>query len=479
MSRSAILRASLCLALSACGNGRGGDGPPAQIDNPLVANLDVSEVAFFQTLKTSISGKAATADAVPIVAGKAGMLRVYVAPKAGYVPHEVLARVELTGGGKALTPIEQKLVLSTSSVEGDLTTTVNFDLTAEQVTADLTFSVGLYEPTSGDQQAGAAGARYPAAGEAKLGAIASGVVKINLIPIAYGADGSNRVPATDAAMLASFKARMMALYPVTDVDITVGSPIPWTRKIGADGSGWDSLLNAMINQRARDGAAPDVYYYAVFAPAANFDVYCQQGCVLGLSPVADDPMDEYSRVSIGVSYPGKDVGSDETFVHEVGHAHGRQHAPCDVTDEDPSYPYADAAIGSWGYDAAAKLLYDPAGQMHDMMGYCDPIWISDYTYDALFTRVRAVDGVQPERRVAPARWKSIVIGADGTPTRGEVVTMARPPMGRDKTVHRVTRAGTDTVVGRYYAFDHLPGGILFVRESDDVGTLRVDGLKVE
>ena len=93
------------------------------------------------------------------------------------------------------------------------------------------------------------------------------------------------------------------------------------------------------------------------------------------------------------------VGRETTAAHEVGHALGRQHAPCDnVTrcgdphNEDPNYPqysgYDSDSIGEYGFDPDGMVgrVVRPA-TAHDLMGYSDNEWISPYTYKALMSRI--------------------------------------------------------------------------------------------
>ena len=139
---------------------------------------------------------------------------------------------------------------------------------------------------------------------------------------------------------------------MSKVDITVGKPLKWTTAVQATGKGWGQLLDALINLRISDGVPPNVYYYGMCAPSISFEQFCGNGCVLGLSPASTDPNDEYQRGSIGVGYLDSYAESDVTFVHEVGHAHGRQHAPCGgAAQPDPKYPYSDGSIGDWGFDS--------------------------------------------------------------------------------------------------------------------------------
>ena len=43
-----------------------------------------------------------------------------------------------------------------------------------------------------------------------------------------------------------------------------------------------------------------------------------------------------------------------------------------------------------GYHVFTKELFSTT-RYKDMMGYCTPEWISDYTYNALFNRITSVN----------------------------------------------------------------------------------------
>src|SRR5690606_30787378 len=88
----------------------------------------------------------------------------------------------------------------------------------------------------------------------------------------------------------------------------------------------------------------------------------------------------------GLGYVGFPVaiGLDQcgtwTAAHEWGHNFGRRHAPCgNPANPDPSYPYPNALLGAHGYDPAMGQL-KRASSFFDLMSYCSPEWISDYTY---------------------------------------------------------------------------------------------------
>jgi hypothetical protein len=94
----------------------------------------------------------------------------------------------------------------------------------------------------------------------------------------------------------------------------------------------------------------------------------------------------------------------------VGHEQGRYHAPCQAGSPDPNFPYADGAIGTWGYDPRSGQFLSPA-DTSDFMGYCDPTWASDYTYSALFDRLLALHGAAPRLHEEKRPYR--FLGLDG------------------------------------------------------------------
>jgi Peptidase M66 len=451
------------------------------VDSPLVQGLHLSQVASYQTLKSTLMKDGAANDTpeVPVIAGRPLLLRAFVSPDDGWDSREIIVRFEMTANGTPIDPVEVRKAFAGESSESDLDSTANLQLTADQVTPDLTYAVSLHEENPGAAVMND-GAIWPAPdSQASLGAQDTGSGEhIVIIPVEYDADGSGRLPDTGDQMIAALQARMLQLYPVSKVEITVGRPLQWPNAVDPSGRGWGQLLDTIINQRLSDGVADNVYYYGMFAPSDSFEQFCSGGCVLGLSPASSDPNDVYQRGSVGIGYLDSYAESDVTFVHEVGHAHGRQHAPCGgASAPDRKFPYSNGGIGDWGFDTDKMTLLDPAGKDRDMMGYCSPVWISDYNYTALFQRVVYLNSMRGARSLAlPNRWRTIVV-EDGQAVRTGVVTVAAGGVAR--SVERVSRAGSDSIVGRFYPFDHIAGGILLVPEDADVGTLKFQGLTIQ
>lgn len=79
-----------------------------------------------------------------------------------------------------------------------------------------------------------------------------------------------------------------------------------------------------------------------------------------------------------------------TVAHELGHNLGRPHSPCGAPDGLPTYPYAFGFIGSVGHDVQAwvegrtsSAIGRAPDATADLMGYCSPSWISDFTYRSI------------------------------------------------------------------------------------------------
>jgi hypothetical protein len=157
--------------------------------------------------------------------------------------------------------------------------------------------------------------------------------------------------------------------------------------------------------RQQDRPAPNVYYYGLVSPSPTLQGYCPVGCVGGVAAVPMSVTASIQFVAMGVSYtePFKMVDNMEVRValQEIAHTFGRLHAYCEIPDGgappmglDPNYPYKTGSIGVWGYDVLTKKLYDPA-KYDDIQSYCNPVWISDYTYSAIFDWVTRVNAATP------------------------------------------------------------------------------------
>ena len=87
----------------------------------------------------------------------------------------------------------------------------------------------------------------------------------------------------------------------------------------------------------------------------------------------------------GVAYLGSQVGfsvSDPFVIaHELGHNLSLSHAPCGgAGGPDRAFPQSDGSIGAWGFDPRGGGVLVPP-HARDLMSYCGPPrWVSDYSF---------------------------------------------------------------------------------------------------
>lgn len=447
------------------GSSGGGGSGGSTTTGPLAAGLRITEIAVYQAVKIPLmqNGAPVTATNAPVVAGRDAMLRVSVAPDPGYQPREIIAKLELPGQA----PIQVNKLISAASVEGDLNSTFTLDVPGAMITPGIGYSVSLLEATPGSQAGATDGARFPAQGEAPTNAQSSnGPIKIVIVPMV----SNGFSPDTSAQRLEQLRRRMLAMYPVPDVSFTLRQAVS-TVGLSANGAGFDQALDTVINVRQQDGAPFNAYYYGVLAPAQSAQQFCGFGCVAGLS-VQASANDSWGRASVGIAYfaDGSSLDAPDTMAHEVGHANGLPHAPCQTQDAG-QFPYAGGVIGSWGYDLTNKTLLNPSSYK-DVMGYCNPDWISDFNYNRLFNRISFVNSnaeivaaSDPAR--AAGQFRTATLGVDGKLRWGSLIETTTPQTGELREVALLDASGKSigSVSGFYYPFHHLEGGMLFVRQT--------------
>ena len=443
--------------------------PEPPVIPPLQATpgVTIKEIALYQAVKRPLmaDGMPATSD-IPIVAGRDALLRVFVNVDSS---HDLTAQVFFDGDKE---PIQIVQTIPASSTDEKLISTLNFDIPGDKITKATKYRVVIGEPNVA-KALDAQPLLYPATGSDPIAAESVGeTLKIVLAPIAYGVDAV--LPPMTDEQIKMYADGFRAMYPSPKLELTVRSePIVWTKTVSAGGQGWDTLLDHVAEVRLMDKVGTDVYYYAPFTPKSSFGSFCGGGCVAGLG-LLGDPGDNYSRAAIGLGYADPD--SVITALHEIGHNHGRQHAPCNVPDADPNYPHKGGEDGVWGYNLLTKKLYPPTTT--DIMGYCLDVWISDYTFTALVERIKLINGVK--RVIVPEALKNrlydrALVGQDGSIQWLSSIRLEAPPLAEAKSVVVESAGLTETVTGSFYRFDHVDGGILFWPASErQTKAIRVD-----
>ncbi len=344
---------------------------------------------------------------------------------------EIVARLQLeTQDPPDQFATEDRLYIATESSDGASASTFNFDIPGDYVRPGMAYSVALFEPPGCNPPVvgNTSGARFPVAEQqlASLDVSADpGAYRVVVVPMRYNADGSGRLPDTSDLQMRRFRDLMYSMYPVASVEITVAEEtLDWNQSITANGGGWSAALDGLLQHRAEQAPPSNVYYYGLFRPTADYSSYCSRGCVLGLGAVPG-PNAVSRRGAIGVGFSAGN--SPWVFAHEMGHTLGRWHAPCRVQQSlDPNYPYEGGGISSWGFNILTGDLFDPRDHT-DFMGYCQPSWISDYNYQAMYDRIVHANGTASIATLAPRSWR--VILKDTTGVRWGRTIVTRSPVG--------------------------------------------------
>lgn len=370
--------------------------------------LSLDELAVYQSIKvsvmtggTAVTGTARVAD---IVQGRAAVFRVFVKTLDSFKPRDFSARLTIKNGN-SLDRYALKQRVAQDSTDDNAGTTFQLQIPANKLGPDTAYSVELVECTTGSGESQLT--RFPASGLAPFNARKLGRLKVTIIPV----KANNRVPDTGDSALTPYRDYLQAIYPIEGVDFTVGKQITTAYPIN-----WTTLVEQVRAQRKTDAPADDVYYYGLVQPTATLKDYCKGGCTAGIGYVTPTTQPA-TRAAVGLAF-GDEI-SASTMAHEVGHNHGRNHAPCSpsnsISGVDEDYPYNGARVGVWGYDSRKKVFLSASTTL-DVMGYCDPKWMSDYTYKALVERIATVNsggGISPSGTMPLARYRVLLLDDAG------------------------------------------------------------------
>jgi hypothetical protein len=206
---------------------------------------------------------------------------------------------------------------------------------------------------------------YPAAATQAMTVRTVPTLNVTLVPIYQLANGLVGNVSDPNAFLALTRA----MHPIDGVNVVVRQALQTSTELQDDGTGWGTVLSELNAVRVESGSQSSRYWYGV----------AKVPYTSGVAGIAYVSKGSAQRTAMGWDYL---PSGGEVAAHELGHNWGRDHAPCGgPTQLDPQYPHPDGSTGAYGLDVASQILKQPT--LSDVMGYCDPKWIGDYTYTAV------------------------------------------------------------------------------------------------
>jgi hypothetical protein len=362
---------------------------------------------------------------VPLVAGRDAVLRVFLsADQVNFFDPVVRVRF-FRGGAETHTIVSQaKEGVPVEVAEGVLASSYNVNIPGAALQPGTAMAVEAL--TDGVVPLlGGSVIRFPASGQsAPLDVRPVAPFRIRFVPVVQPGTAAGNVTAGNVAQ---YMVATREVYPLGAVDVDVREPYSTSASTATE-AGWSQILSEVRALRILDGETR--YYHGIVRRLAHW---------AGLG---------YVSHPVAISYDALPAAS-WTVAHELGHNFGRFHAPCgNPSSIDNAFPHAKGGIGIYGLQAAQQHVYTP--DTADLMGYCAPRWISDYT----FLAVLAFRAAEAARAPAPSGPGLLVwgrIAADGQVTLEPPIAVARNDEPARGGPYRVE--GRDDAGGVVFAAD--------------------------
>jgi len=314
---------------------------------PLTLEVRTSSTANLRILKAEW-GQTVLKENLRLVAGKEALLRVHlVATPSALSLSQPLAGAVYQGsafvGNLSFTCPNP---IPTTTVQGDLSTTCNATLPGNWVAPGLRVELQAdpNDQVAESDESDNALTLSPSVGPGTA-------LFLTVVPVVHQGQ---------TASVPSFSQTLWRIWPLKETSYTTRAPYTFSGTLsGQDANAWSQLLDELRALRQVDGSGR--YYYG----------FVKVGYTSGIAGIG------YLGYPVAVGWDYSQ-SAPAVMAHELGHNFGRNHAPCG-TGGDPYYPYPDGKIGAWGYDLASGALKDP-NQYYDLMSYCGPQWVSDYSY---------------------------------------------------------------------------------------------------
>ncbi len=327
---------------------------------PPTLNLTV-EGAYITQSSQRFSGS------VPLIADRPAFLRVFIkANELNLAKPKV--RVRLYRNGALVTTSTMDAAgesVGTAVNERNIVDSWGVPIPPGLVTGGLSFVVDV-DPDNVVREINEGDNAYPVSGTpVALDVRAVPPMEIRFVPIETAANSLlGNVTDARAPDLINLTLRM---FPIGASSVDVRAPYTTNAaalvlNAEANGGIWFQILNELNTLRIAEGTQR---HYVGILKAPYSSGIAGIGFVPGKTTVSWDAS-----------------SAPSTIAHELGHNWGRNHAPCGgPAGIDQNVPYANARIGVFGFDVIARTVMD--SERRDVMSYCGPEWVSDYTYEGV------------------------------------------------------------------------------------------------
>jgi hypothetical protein len=343
------------------------------ITRPATIDLVLNQVEITQSVQNG-------SNTVPMVAGRPTVARVYVTVSGVTEASNVIVEASATRNGVPLPGSPRRSdprTVTTSVSRGNYASSFNLALPAEWLSGSVRLSI-VVDPDN----------RITEVNETNNGRtqtlefLAVPRLDLTIVPVQYTHTPNGRTyPAPTRDTVSDW---VMRAYPIPGINVRLRAPVAFTGDLRR-GDEWERLLDLITDVKLSDGAPSSRVYYGLIPIASGSDRWFSSG-IAGIGWVG-------LRASVGLDLTGSSDAAGRLAAHEIGHNLGRFHAPCGVSgDPRQPFPYPNASIGPgvYGLDISQARVWSPVApdDTKDLMSYCQPQWVSDFTYQGLLNNQR-------------------------------------------------------------------------------------------
>ncbi|WP_448543073.1 M66 family metalloprotease [Roseiflexus sp.] len=343
------------------------------ITRPAMIDLVLNQVEITQSVQNGTGS-------VPFVANRPAVARVYVTVSGVTEASNVIVEASATRNGVPLPGSPRRSdprTVTTSVSRGNYASSFNLALPAEWLSGSVRLSI-VVDPDN----------RITEVNETNnsrtqtLEFLAVPRLDLTIVPVQYTHTPNGRTyPAPTRDTVSDW---VMRAYPIPGINVRLRAPVAFTGDLRR-GDEWERLLDLITDVKLSDGVPSSRVYYGLIPIASGSDRWFSSG-IAGIGWVG-------LRASVGLDLTGSSDAAGRLAAHEIGHNLGRFHAPCGVSgDPRQPFPYPNASIGPdvYGLDISQARVWSPVApdDTKDLMSYCQPQWVSDFTYQGLLNNQR-------------------------------------------------------------------------------------------